>query len=133
MQVSTPPHILVDAARRFAIYSDEFIAVPARQIGIASSVGNEFLLKVLSLYLSSDFVTYQHFFTTPEWGISTSRATLDSLNNLPVPLDGLSQKEFTAWAELWDILAEMSQTMLEPSLGVNVAIQAEQVFADKIA
>jgi hypothetical protein len=116
MRVSTPPHILVDAGRRFAVYSDEFIAIPARQIGIAAPVGQEPLLKALSLYLSSDFVTYQQFFTTQQWGISTSIATLDSLKNLPIPLDKLSLTEMHEWADLRDTLADMSQAMLTPPL-----------------
>ena len=133
MRVSTPPHIFVDAGRRFAVYSNEFIAVPARQIGIASSAGKEALLKALSLYLVSDFVIYQQFFTTPEWGISTSRATLDALKNLPVPLDNLSEKELSEWAELRDTLAELSQNTLESHFGTNVTAQAEQNLTDKIA
>ena len=133
MRVSTPPHILVDEGRRFAVYSDEFIAVPARQIGIASSVGKETLLKALSLYLSSDFVTYQQFFTTSQWGISTSIATLDSLKNLPVPLDRLSQQELRTWAKLRDTLAEMSQTISAPRLGDKVSIHTEHALKDKIA
>jgi hypothetical protein len=133
MRVSTPPHLLVDAGRRFAIYSDEFIAVPARQIGIAASSGKESLLKALSLYLSSDFVTYQQFFITPEWGISTSRATLDALRNLPVPLDNLSEKELNEWAELRDILEEISESTLESHLEANIVTRAEPALADKIA
>ena len=94
---------------RFTVYSDEFIAVRAHQIGIAAAVGTETLLKALSLYLSSDFVTYQQFFTSSQWGISTSIATLDSLKNLPVPLDKLSQQELSTWAKLRDTLAEVSR------------------------
>jgi hypothetical protein len=133
LHVSQPPHIIVDAGRRFAVYSDEFIAVPPRQIGIATSSGKEPLLKALSLYLSSDFVIYQQFFTTPEWGISTSRATLDALKSLPIPLDNLSEKELNEWAELRDTLAAISQNTLEPRLQANVRTQAELALADKIA
>jgi hypothetical protein len=133
LHVSQPPHVIVDAGRRFAVYSDEFIAVPARQIGITSSIGEEALLKALSLYLVSDFVIYQQFFTTPEWGISTSRATLDALKNLPIPLDNLSEKELSEWAELRDTLAEISQNMFESRLRANVVADAEQLLADKIA
>ena len=133
MRISTPPHILVDEGRRFAVYSDEFLAVPARQIGIAASVGNETLLKALSLYLSSDFVTYQQFFITSQWGVSTSIATLDSLKNLPVPLDDLSDQELMEWAELRDTLADMSQQVLAPRLGDNIVAGAEDAFSDKIA
>jgi hypothetical protein len=90
VRVSTPPHIILDAGRRFAVYSDEFLAVPTRQIGIASSAGNEALLKALSLYLSSDFVTYQQFFTTSEWGIGTGQKLCHyhRFQNWPVRLAG---------------------------------------------
>jgi hypothetical protein len=105
MLVSQPPHVIVDASRRFAIYSDKFIAVPPRQIGIAGPPNANNVLKALSVYLSSDFVTYQQFFDTPEWGISTSRATLDALKHLPIPLDGLSETGIREWADLRDALA----------------------------
>src|SRR5262249_17008066 len=36
LAVSHPPHIILDAARRYAVFSDEFIVVPPRQIGIAA-------------------------------------------------------------------------------------------------
>jgi hypothetical protein len=105
LQVSKPPHIIVDAARRFAIYSDKFISVSPRQIGIAGPPHAKNILKALSVYLSSDFVTYQQFFATPQWGISTSQAILDTLKHLPVPLDNLSEAEIREWADLRDALA----------------------------
>ncbi|MCG2777630.1 MAG: SAM-dependent methyltransferase [Desulfobacterales bacterium] len=105
MLVSQPPHIIVDASRRFAIYSDKFISVSPRQIGIAGPPHAKNILKALSVYLSSDFVTYQQFFATPQWGISTSQAILDTLKHLPVPLDNLSEAEIREWADLRDALA----------------------------
>lgn len=100
LAVSRPPHIILDASRRFAIYSDEFLAVPARQIGVATAPGGETLLRALAVYLNSDFVTYQQFLTCPEWGISTNRATLENLRTLPVPLDSLGSNELEEWAQL---------------------------------
>lgn len=118
--VSQPPHVIVDASRRFAIYSDKFIAVPPGQIGIAGPPHAKNVLKALSVYLSSDFVTYQQFFTSPQWGISTSLATLDALKNLPVPLDNLSEAEIREWADLRDSLVndgadgkDVSQKLLD--------------------
>lgn len=105
IRVSQAPHIIMDTARRFAIYSDQFIAVSSRQIGIAGPSHAEKLLKALSIYLSSDFVIYHQFFTTPEWGISTSVSTLDALKRLPVPLDALTETEVREWADLRDALA----------------------------
>jgi len=133
LHVSYPPHIILDAGRRFAVYADEFVAVPHPHIGITASVGNETLLKALSLYLSSDFVTYQQFFTTSEWGISTSRSTLDSLKNLPVPLGNLPDQELMEWAELRDTLADMSQHTLAPRLGDKIIPGSEDALSEKIA
>jgi hypothetical protein len=100
LTVSTPPHLIVDASRRFAIYSDEFIAVPSRQIGISGPANATKLLRAMSLYLSSEFCTYQQFFITPQWGVSVSVATLDALESLPVPLDKLSGTDLSEWAGL---------------------------------
>ncbi|MCE2485935.1 MAG: N-6 DNA methylase [Desulfurellaceae bacterium] len=132
MRVSTPPHILLDVGRRFAIYSDEFLAVPARQIGIAAQPGKESLLKALSLYLSSDFVVYQQFFTSSQWGIDTDIATLDSLKSLPVPLERLSVKEIREWAALRDALAKISPASLESELEEQMASNTEQALTDKM-
>ena len=106
LKISSPPHIIVDAARRFAIYSDQFIAVPPRQIGISGPESSKKILKTLSLYLASDFAVYHQFFTTPAWGISTSQATLAALKNIPVPIARLSETELSEWAELYDVLAK---------------------------
>jgi hypothetical protein len=99
--VSTPPHIIVDASRRFAIFSDEFIAVPARQIGIAGDSRSSMkMLRALSLLLSSDFCVYHQFLTSPQWGIDMNRADLHALVQLPAPLGRLSAADIDAWAEL---------------------------------
>lgn len=117
LPVSRPPHIVVDAARRFAVYSDEFIGIPARQIGIAGPEGSGDLLRALSLYLCSDFAVYHQFLTCPEWGISTNRATLDGLKALPVPLGELGQADLQEWAQLQQSLASASSTLQAGPLG----------------
>ncbi len=66
--VSHPPHVIIDASRRFAVYSDEFLAIPPRQIGIGGKAKHAKLLKALSLFLVSDFAIYYQFFTTPVLG-----------------------------------------------------------------
>jgi hypothetical protein len=109
--VSTPPHIIVDSSRRFAVYSDEFIAVPPRQIGISGPTDANKLLRALSLYLNADFCVYQQFFMTPEWGVSYSIATLDALKSLPVPLGELSDTDLSEWADLRDALTAESSAL----------------------
>jgi len=100
ISVSYAPHVIIDAARRFAVYSDEFLAIPPRQIGIAGQAGHAKLLKALSLFLVSDFATYYQFFTTPAWGVARERATLRSLKEIPVPFLGMSDDELAGWERL---------------------------------
>lgn len=116
LEVSQPPHVIVDAARRFAVYSDEFIAVPPRQIGISGPVGCSQRLKALSLVLSSDFCSYHQFFNSPQWGVDANRADLNALNELPVPLASLSESDLLEWSELLDDLIAATKSSDE-SLG----------------
>ena len=84
--VSRPPHILCDAARRFAVYSDEFIVVGARQPAIAGPKEQSDFLKALSLYLSSDFAQYHQYLMSPQWGVFSSCRCSTTLRAIPVPL-----------------------------------------------
>ncbi len=100
LSISRPPHIIIDKARRFAVYSEQFIPVPARQIGISGDSSKKDLLKALSLYLTSDFALYHQFLLSPEWGVSTSISSLATLRDLPVPFEQLSKVELKEWANL---------------------------------
>jgi hypothetical protein len=98
--VSRPPHILCDAARRFAVFSDKFIVVRPGQPAIAGPNSEIDFLKVLSLYLSSDFARYCEYLTSPRWGISISVSTVKTLKALRLPLASLSAAEFDEWLDL---------------------------------
>jgi hypothetical protein len=113
LDVSQPPHVVVDAARRFAVFSNDFIAVPHRQIGIAGQREAERMLRALSLYLSSDFCVYHQFLMSPEWGIGRNMAYLETLNLLPVPP---SSWKINEWAEMQMELAELSARRFNPSI-----------------
>ncbi len=115
LAVCFPPHVVVSAARTFAIYSDEFLVIPPRQIGISGPSDKEALLKALALYLSSDFARYYEFFTAPQWGIRNGRSTLETLKNLPVPWVNPGENELTEWAELHRELVAVSIGMSESS------------------
>ena len=107
LSVCVPPHILIDEARRFAIFSEEFILVPPKQLGASYEkdvVTNRLLLKTLALYLNSHFVKYHQFYNAPQWGIRTDVAVLETLHCLPIPLDSINESEITRWAELYDEL-----------------------------
>lgn len=105
--VSRPPHVIVDADRRFAMFTEEFLAVPARQIGIAGPKNESALLKALSLYLVSDFSRYFQFFASPGWGVKRERATLRALKAVPVPFQDLSKDELKSWCDLHDAFLKM--------------------------
>lgn len=100
LAVCKPPHILVSAARNFAIFSDSYIIVPARQLGIVTPDADKIFLKALSLFLSSDFAYYHQFIRSTELGVKRDRATLEALRQLPVPLTNLSRSDLKEWADL---------------------------------
>lgn len=112
LAVCRPPHVIISAARNFAVYSDEFIVVPPRQIGIVSVSQDRPLLKALALYLSSDFAFYHAFLTSTQFGVQRGRATLESLRQIPVPLLSLSPEEIAQWEALHDRLARTKPRLL---------------------
>lgn len=99
MKVNEPPHVVVGASRSYAVYTEEFLVVPARQIGVSSPTSQSGLLKALALYLNSDFVAYHQFLTAPEAGIQKTRHTLSALRCLPVPFH--SGSDFGDWQRLY--------------------------------
>ena len=106
LEVCKPPHIIVSAARNFAVYSDEFIIVPPRQIGIISCTQDKDFLKALSLFLSSDFAFYHQFFRSTQLGIKREVSTLEALRKMPVPLANVSSAQLKKWVDLHSKLAQ---------------------------
>lgn len=109
LEVCRPPHVIVNAARRFAVYSNEYLIIPSRQIGIASTTGDKLLLKALSLYLSSDFAFYHQFLTSSQFGVKRDVATLAALRAMPIPFLRLSRSELKEWGQLHTKLIEASR------------------------
>ena len=93
-------------------FQNHFIAVPPRQIGIAAEATKTNLLKALALYLSSDFVQYQQYLSSPSWGIGMERLTKKDLESLPVPLDKLSYDEIEEWASFYDQIVQHSENII---------------------
>jgi hypothetical protein len=127
LPVSEPPHLVLDASRRFAVFSKEFIFIPPRQVGIGRMTAEKLrelglseaairddepvsrMLRTLSLYLSSDFCTYHQFLMSPKWGVDQNLADLHTLKQLPVPLNSLSESESAEWLELHRQLTALSE------------------------
>ena len=111
--MSSSPYSLSMKYRRFSVFSDQFIAVPPRQIGIAGDRSKTALLKALALYLSSDFVQYQQCLSSSSWGIGMGRCSAQKdLLSLPVPLDHLSPEEIREWAALHDEIVKKSSACM---------------------
>ncbi|MFC7337603.1 class I SAM-dependent DNA methyltransferase [Haloferula chungangensis] len=106
LSVCRPPHVILSAARNFAVFSNEFLVVPARQIGIVSPTDDTLLLKALALFLSSDFARYHEFLSSSQLGVQRYVSTLNAVRALPIPLVKLSRSELKIWADLHDKLAK---------------------------
>lgn len=107
LSVCYPPHIILDESRRFAVYSNDFVIVPPRQIGIsAKSKSQEISLKALTIYLKSNIAYYLQFWMAVNIGIERDVFNLDALKKLPVPLCSLTEGELAEWAELYDDIVE---------------------------
>ena len=106
LEVCRGPHVIVSAARNFAVYEEDYLVVPSRQIGIVSKTDDRDLLKALSLFLSSDFAFYHQLFTSTEFGVKRDRATLDALKQMPCPLFDLSRAELKRWVSLHEKLCK---------------------------
>jgi methylase of polypeptide subunit release factors len=100
LEVCRGPHVIVSAARTFAVYEENYLVVPSRQIGSVSPNDDRDLLKALSLFLSSDFAFYHQFFTATQFGVKRDRATLDALKQMPCPLFDLSRDGLKPWISL---------------------------------
>jgi hypothetical protein len=133
LSVCRPPHVIVSAARNFAVYSEDFIVVPPRQIGIVSTSNDKNFLKALALFLSSDFVFYHQFLTSTEFGVKRDRATLNALRALPIPLSSLSEKELRHWARLHDQLVTETVKRFKPKGPMFFSKESPNGAIDKLS
>jgi len=89
--VSKPPHIIMNAAWKYSIYSDIFFVIQPRQIGLSAPHADADHLRAFSVFLSSSLVKYYLFFQAPQWGIERDRITLKTVKSIPVPALTLEQ------------------------------------------
>jgi hypothetical protein len=108
LRVCSPPHVVVAASRSFAIYEEQFLIVPPRQIGIGSAPENSSVLKALALYLNSDFALYHQFLTSSQAGVQKTISTQTELKSLPIPFDG-NRDSLGQWVELYDEIIASSR------------------------
>jgi len=98
-----PPHIIVDASMRFAVYSDKYTVFTAKPFGISGS--DEKLLKAIALFLNSEFVKYMDISLSASLGIERNRSGEKYvLESFPIPVEALlaDSNRISQWAELHD-------------------------------
>ncbi len=113
LSICRPPHVVVDVSRNFAVFSNSFIAVPSRQIGIAGGQSKAKLLKATALLLNSDFSRYHDFLVSPQWGVHFGISTQSTLKNMPVPFEKIGTNGIARWAALYDKLAKADKARRE--------------------
>lgn len=110
LEICRPPHIIIPESRNFAVFSNKFIVVPPKWIGVRGPEGQTDFLKLLCLYLNSDFVRYFEAFMSPRWGVSVSVSTVKAFKALPVPVGELTSADLDEWLNLHARLVAASPT-----------------------
>lgn len=132
LHVCRGPHVIVSAARTFAIYEEDYLVVPSRQIGIISPADDRDFLKALSLYLSSDFAFYHQFFNSTQFGVQRGLATLDALKQIPCPLAELNKTELKQWVKLHSRLVKTSPRKVGETPGEHNSLFPEDDNLDQL-
>jgi methylase of polypeptide subunit release factors len=109
LEVCKPPHVIIHAARAFAVFTERFVVIPPPQVGIAGKRGDEGILRALALYLGSDFAWYHQFLTSPEMEYR-GRSPIEALRRLPVPAFDLFAAHDRTWSEVHAALVALSDT-----------------------
>jgi hypothetical protein len=108
LAINRAPHLLISATwKNFLILSEEYLAVPPRQMAIAASQRDIRTLQALTAYLGTSLVDYFLFFQVPEWGVYSTfpHVALQAVRGIPTP--EFSEDEVTALSEVHrDILRE---------------------------
>jgi hypothetical protein len=116
LRICRPPHVIVSAARIFAIYEEDYLVVPSRQIGIISKSNDRDFLKALSLFLSSDFAFYHQFLSSSQFGVKRDVCTLSALLDMPMPLREVSRGELSDWVKLHSRLVKTNPRRIGESI-----------------
>jgi hypothetical protein len=88
LAVNHPPHLLIPASwKNFLLFSEEYFAIPPRQIGIFALKKDAETLRALTVYLSSSLVDFFLFFHVPEWGVYADYpiVVLRAVRTIPTP------------------------------------------------
>jgi hypothetical protein len=110
----------------FSVFTDDFLVVPPRQIGISSATSDKELLGAIALFLGSDFAYYHQFLTSTEFGTKRDRATLSALRQIPLPISKSEDKLLAAWSQLYTRLAKTRPRHLHESDGEEKQLSLDE-------
>jgi hypothetical protein len=88
LAINNPPHLMLPASwKNFLLFSEEYFAVPPRQMGIAATHEDAETLRALTVYLSSSLADFFIFFQVPEWGVYADYpiVVLRAVRTIPTP------------------------------------------------
>ncbi len=107
--VCRPPHVIVGSAGKWAVFTNKYVIVPARQVGIAGKREHASLLMALGLYFNSDFFQYHQFFCSPQFGVKREVSTLRTFRSMPIPKDlvNLDEALINTWSERYRLLCQV--------------------------
>jgi type I restriction-modification system DNA methylase subunit len=88
LAINHPPHLLIPASwKNFLLFSEEYFAIPPRQIGITAPKKDAETLRAVTVYLASSMVDFFLFFQVPEWGVYADYpiVVLRAVRSIPTP------------------------------------------------
>jgi hypothetical protein len=100
LAINRPPHLMISATwKNLLIFSEQYFAIPPRQMGISAPKEDAETLRALAIYLGSSLVDYYIFFHVPEWGVYSRfpHVVLRAVRSIPTP--DLSAKQTAALAK----------------------------------
>ena len=114
------------------MFTDKFLVIPPRQIGIVSKTDDDVFLKALSLYLSSDFAFYHQFLTSTQFGVKRDVATLAALRSIPIPIPiaSYSHEQLRPWVALHDRLVKTTPVDVRATRQEASRVKERKLFDD---
>jgi type I restriction-modification system DNA methylase subunit len=106
--ISDTPTILVSFVDYKSAYSKGLV-------GIYSKLDDINLLKIITIYLNSDFIRYFSFLTTSSWGIERDVVKHKELFEAPYLLEKSSDKDISSILDLFDIKSSVIAENIDES------------------
>lgn len=133
LKVNRPPHLLISATwKNLLYYSEEYFAIPPRQMGISGTQEDKDLLRALAVYLGSSLVDYFLFFHVPEWGVYSTfpHVVLRAVRRIPTP--DFTTQQVEALAKTHRELIKQEDTFALTSSNVTQGLATQRYIDEKV-